>query len=82
MKFKWRKVSDIMYISILVVDLFCGAGGTTTGMEQAEVSGHKIARVIVCVNHDANAIRSHEANHPDTVHMTEDIRLQAMAPIT
>lgn len=35
----------------------------------------KCAKVIACVNHDENAILSHSANHPDTLHFTEDIRI-------
>lgn len=61
-------------IRLLYIDLFCGAGGTSSGIEYARVNGEKCARVIACVNHDANAIASHEANHPDTLHFTEDIR--------
>ena len=61
-------------IKLLYIDLFCGAGGTSTGVENATVGGDKCARVIACVNHDRNAILSHQANHPDTLHFTEDIR--------
>ena len=61
-------------IKLLYIDLFCGAGGTTTGVEQAELNGQACAKVIACVNHDANAIASHQANHPHTLHFTEDIR--------
>lgn len=56
------------------VDLFCGAGGETTGIEQAEINGIKCAKVILCINHDTNAILSHNANHPDALHFIEDIR--------
>lgn len=56
--------------TFLVVDLFCGAGGTTTGFEMAG----GIAKVIACVNHDHTAILSHWANHPDVRHFEEDIR--------
>ena len=59
---------------LLYIDLFCGAGGTSTGVEQAKVDDNKCAKVIACVNHDANAIASHAANHPDALHFTEDIR--------
>lgn len=61
-------------IKLLYIDLFCGAGGTSTGVEHAKVDGHKCAKVIACVNHDANAIASHAANHPNALHFTEDIR--------
>lgn len=58
----------------LVIDLFCGAGGTTTGFVQAELEGYGIAKVIACVNHDPLAIKSHWANHPEVKHFEEDIR--------
>ena len=60
-------------IKLLYIDLFCGAGGTSTGVEYAHLHGEKCAKVIACVNHDPNAILSHAANHPDTMHFTEDI---------
>lgn len=59
---------------LLYIDLFCGAGGTSTGVERARMNGEKCAKVIACVNHDKNAIASHAANHPDALHFTEDIR--------
>ena len=62
-------------IEIYYIDLFCGAGGTSTGVELATINGKKVARVICCVNHDKNAIASHFANHPDAIHFTEDIRV-------
>lgn len=68
-------------IRLLYVDLFCGAGGTSTGVEQATLHGQKCAHVIACVNHDPNAIKSHAANHPDTHHFTEDIRTLEMEPL-
>ena len=68
-------------IKLLYIDLFCGAGGTTTGVEAARIGGKKCAKVVACVNHDANAIRSHAANHPDALHFTEDIRTLDIAPL-
>lgn len=61
-------------INLLYIDLFCGAGGTSTGVENARVNESQCAKVIACVNHDVNAIASHAANHPDALHFTEDIR--------
>lgn len=58
----------------LIVDLFCGFGGTTTGFVDAEIDGNRIAKVIACVNHDPKAIKSHWLNHPDVKHYEEDIR--------
>lgn len=68
-------------IKLLYIDLFCGAGGTSTGVEKATFHGDKCAKVIACVNHDANAIASHAANHPDAVHFTEDIRTLELSPL-
>lgn len=68
-------------IKLLYIDLFCGAGGTSTGVEYAQINGEKCAKVIACVNHDANAILSHQANHPDTLHFTEDIRTLNLTPL-
>ncbi len=68
-------------IKLLYIDLFCGAGGTTTGVEAARIGGEKCAKVIACVNHDANAIASHAANHPDAMHFTEDIRTLELTPL-
>jgi site-specific DNA-cytosine methylase len=58
-------------IKLLYIDLFCGAGGTSTGVENARYADEQCAKVIACVNHDANAIASHTANHPDALHFTE-----------
>lgn len=68
-------------ISMLYIDLFCGAGGTSTGVENARLDGEQCAKVIACVNHDANAIASHAANHPDALHFTEDIRTLELSPL-
>ena len=70
-----------MAIKLLYIDLFCGAGGTSTGVERARIDGGKCAKVIACVNHDANAILSHAANHPHTRHFTEDIRTLDLGPM-
>lgn len=55
-------------IKIYWIDLFCGAGGTSTGIHLAGQT------VVACVNHDADAIAAHKENHPKTIHLTEDIR--------
>ncbi|CAK7041297.1 MAG: hypothetical protein PEPC_01762 [Peptostreptococcus russellii] len=68
-------------IDIYYIDLFCGAGGTSTGVELATINGKRVAKVIVCVNHDANAIASHMANHPYALHFTEDMRTLDLRPI-
>lgn len=53
----------------LVVDLFAGGGGASTGIEQA-IGRH----VDIAINHDADAIGMHTVNHPQTRHYREDIR--------
>lgn len=68
-------------IKLLYIDLFCGAGGTSTGVTKARLHGKQCAKVIACVNHDINAIKSHQANHPDTLHFTEDIRKLELSPL-
>lgn len=55
---------------LYLIDLFCGAGGVTTGASLAEN-----VQVIACVNHDPLAIKSHAANHPNCKHYIEDIRI-------
>ena len=54
--------------SELVVDLFAGGGGASTGIEQA-IGRH----VDIAVNHDPEAVSLHEANHPQTRHFTSDV---------
>lgn len=68
-------------IRLLYIDLFCGAGGTSTGVEKANYKERKCAKVIACVNHDANAIASHAANHPEAQHYTEDMRTLDLRPL-
>lgn len=68
-------------INLLFIDLFCGAGGTSTGINSARLDGQQCAKVVACVNHDANAIASHASNHPDAMHFTEDIRTLELSPL-
>ncbi len=51
-----------------VVDLFAGGGGASLGIEQALG-----VAPIVAVNHCPAAIAMHAANHPRTIHLTEDV---------
>lgn len=54
-------------------DLFCGAGGTTSGFEAAMMDGLNIVDTLQVVNHDWLAIASHAANHAAAKHFIEDI---------
>lgn len=70
-------------IRYVVIDLFCGAGGTTTGFAKAkDNAGNPIATIAACVNHDHKAIRSHWENHPEVYHFEEDIRTLELSPLT
>lgn len=52
----------------LVVDLFAGGGGASTGIEAA------LGRPVdIAINHSATAIAVHEANHRGTTHYTSDV---------
>ena len=58
---------------LVVVDLFCGAGGTSTGLVEAvelleKVFGVKIHLRIIAVNHWPVAIETHSANHSFAQH--------------
>lgn len=52
----------------LIVDLFAGGGGASTGLAWALGRDPDIA-----INHDAQALAMHAANHPRTRHMQNDI---------
>lgn len=54
--------------NIYWIDLFCGAGGTSAGIHLAGQT------VVACVNHDPDAIAAHKENHPNTIHLMEDVR--------
>lgn len=52
----------------LVVDLFAGGGGASSGIEQA------LGRPVdIAVNHDAQAVAMHRMNHPQTEHYCSDV---------
>lgn len=51
-----------------IVDLFAGGGGVSTGIEQALGRSPDVA-----INHDAEAIAMHQANHPLTRHYQTDV---------
>jgi DNA (cytosine-5)-methyltransferase 1 len=57
----------------IVIDFFCGFGGTTHGYTKAKLFEMAVALVIACVNHDWKAIKSHWRNHRQVQHFNEDI---------
>lgn len=52
----------------LIIDCFAGGGGASVGIEMA--LGRQVD---IAINHDPDAILMHKTNHPDTLHITEDI---------
>lgn len=52
----------------LIIDCFAGGGGASVGIEMALGK-----QVDIAINHDPDAILMHKTNHPDTLHLTEDI---------
>lgn len=52
----------------LIIDSFAGGGGASFGIELALGRSPDVA-----INHDAEAIALHKANHPTTEHFNEDV---------
>jgi len=57
---------------ILVADLLCGAGGSSTGCARA-LASLGLEMELVCVNHWPTAIETHRRNHPEARHYVQDI---------
>lgn len=55
---------------ITITDMFCGAGGSSTGL--LEIPG---VRVRTAMNHWDRAIETHNTNHPETDHVCADIQV-------
>lgn len=54
--------------SPLIMDSFAGGGGASTGIEMALGRSPDIA-----INHNPAALALHEANHPETLHLSENV---------
>lgn len=52
----------------MIIDSFAGGGGTSTGIEMALGRSPDVA-----INHSADALALHAANHPDTLHLDSNI---------
>lgn len=61
------KQPAVPWNGLTVTDLFCGAGGSSSGLVEA---GYK---VVIAANHWQLAIESHQVNHPETDHSQADI---------
>lgn len=53
---------------LTLIDMFCGAGGSSTGAVQ-----HEDVELVAAANHWDLAIDTHAANHPDAEHICADI---------
>jgi DNA (cytosine-5)-methyltransferase 1 len=62
----------MMRRKIKVADLFCGAGGSSTGAKKAI---EQLGRVmdLVCLNHWDRAIETHSRMHPEARHYCQDV---------
>jgi len=54
---------------VIAVDLFSGAGGASTGSVMAG------ARIAAAVNHWPVAVETHKLNHPEALHVCQDVAL-------
>lgn len=52
----------------LIIDSFAGGGGASTGIERALGRSPDYA-----INHNAEALALHAANHPETIHLSENV---------
>ena len=59
----------------MVIDLYAGGGGASEGIRRAHGRAPDVA-----INHDILAIRMHEANHLDTLHLQSDV--DAVSPLS
>lgn len=74
----FRRLPDGTY-EVTMVDLFCGAGGTSTGAVKAveeieQEFGIKVTLRIVAVNHWDVAIETHSANHRFAQHHCNSLK--------
>lgn len=63
-----RKEPNVLSPNEIIVDSFAGGGGASLGIAWALGRAPHIA-----INHDESALAMHEANHPSTKHVREDV---------
>ena len=67
-----RPVTETDDEDLIMVDLFCGAGGTTTGAAMAaEELGRNVR--LKAINHWPVAVATHRLNHPEAEHYVQDL---------
>lgn len=57
---------------LYAADLFCGGGGTSTGLAQAAAE-MGLDLELLAINHDEVAVETHAANHPGAKHYCESL---------
>jgi site-specific DNA-cytosine methylase len=63
-----KAMEQIDMFNEIIIDAFAGRGGASKGIEKATDRPVNIA-----INHDPYAILIHKTNHPNTLHIPEDI---------
>lgn len=58
--------------TVRAADLFCGAGGSSTGLARA-CAARGLRLDLTAVNHWPVAVETHSANHPDARHLCESL---------
>ena len=58
--------------TFLVADLFCGAGGSSTGAQKA-IAAMNGRMDLVAVNHWPTAVKTHSLNHPQARHYVQNL---------
>lgn len=71
--FDWKLIPGIADPKFIVIDLFCGAGGTSTGYKYAKYRSKMCSIIAAAINHDEKALKSHWKNNMQVVHFNEDI---------
>ena len=65
-------IADLNAPYFRMCDLFCGAGGTTSGAHKA-LTGLGLRPQFTAANHNRTAVNTHQLNHPDAIHFCQDI---------
>ena len=60
-------------IALSFADLYCGAGGATTGVVKAAKRLGRDIKFGVAINHWPVAVETHSSNHPNVKHLCESI---------
>ena len=65
---RYYSAAEAANLPAMIVDSFAGGGGASTGIELALGRSPDVA-----INHSADSLRLHAANHPETLHLDSNI---------